>query len=295
MYYIVYKTTNLINNKYYIGCHKCNNLNDGYVGSGKILKRAIDKYGIENFSREILHYCNNEEEMKEKEKEIVNEKFITDLNNYNLKIGGTGGFEKGYVMTTTGRVKIEKFVNLCGINKGKIAIIDKYGKIKSVSVDNPKIKNGKYICCFNKNGTINVIDKNTNEKKRVSKEEYNKNDNLISIHHNKILAKDFNNNVIIINDNDERFLNGELVGYTKGKNYNKSEYVIYDNNNNLKYHIINENFVKFCKKCNLPYGALLKSYQNNGTPIYKNVLSNMKRLENIDMIKYTGWYAIKIN
>ena len=51
----IYLTTNLINGKKYVGrCSSDKNWNRGYVGSGKMLKQAIEKYGLENFSREIL-------------------------------------------------------------------------------------------------------------------------------------------------------------------------------------------------------------------------------------------------
>ena len=62
-HYLVYKTTNLVNGKIYIGQHQTYDLNDGYLGSGILLRRAIEKYGEENFKREILFECSSVEEM----------------------------------------------------------------------------------------------------------------------------------------------------------------------------------------------------------------------------------------
>ena len=55
---IIYKTINLINNKIYIGQDSKNR--NYYLGSGKLIKRAIKKYGIENFKKEVIEECSKE-------------------------------------------------------------------------------------------------------------------------------------------------------------------------------------------------------------------------------------------
>lgn len=92
MHYLVYQTTNLVNGKVYIGVHKTKNISDNYLGSGPILHKAIKKYGIENFKKEVLFSCSSEEEAYLKEMEIVNEEFVKRDDTYNLNLGGTGGF-----------------------------------------------------------------------------------------------------------------------------------------------------------------------------------------------------------
>jgi len=85
---IIYKTTNLVNQKFYVG--KDTNNNPNYYGSGKRLKLAIKKYGIVNFKKETLEVCNTLELLNEREKFWIKElKAITE--GYNISLGGDGG------------------------------------------------------------------------------------------------------------------------------------------------------------------------------------------------------------
>jgi len=92
MFYTVYKTTNLINGKIYVGLHVTRNLEDNYLGSGSQLKSAVKKYGKENFKREYIKICNSPEEMYKLEADIVNEDFVKRSDTYNMKTGGTGSW-----------------------------------------------------------------------------------------------------------------------------------------------------------------------------------------------------------
>jgi group I intron endonuclease len=91
MIYYIYKITNLCNDKIYIGIHKTQSLDDGYMGSGKLLKAAIKKYGKDNFKKEVLETFKNEKDMIAREQELVTEEFISSEDNYNIMLGGKFG------------------------------------------------------------------------------------------------------------------------------------------------------------------------------------------------------------
>ena len=106
MEYIVYKTTNLVNNKIYIGVHKAKgedkfggyyscgvniNFPASYKNPKTLFQKAIVEYGFDNFKREILYVFNTAEEAYSKEKELVNIDFINLDTNYNMVVGGCGG------------------------------------------------------------------------------------------------------------------------------------------------------------------------------------------------------------
>lgn len=87
----IYKTTNLINRKYYIG--KYAGKRSTYLGSGVALKKAIAKYGRKNFKREIIEHCSSLHELSEREKFYIDLfDAVNDPRSYNLTEGGQGNF-----------------------------------------------------------------------------------------------------------------------------------------------------------------------------------------------------------
>lgn len=110
MLYTIYKITNNVNSKIYIGVHKTSNISDAYMGSGIAIKNAIKKYGKENFTKDILFIYENKEDAYKKEQEIVNQDFINSPNTYNGKLGGKGGWD---------HVRSPEVQELASINKKK--------------------------------------------------------------------------------------------------------------------------------------------------------------------------------
>jgi hypothetical protein len=91
MLYTVYRVTLRETREYYIGVHKTNNPNDDYMGSGVMIRRKIQKHGVDAFSKDIIaSYC-NEQDAYAMEAELVTEEVIKDPLCLNLGVGGHGG------------------------------------------------------------------------------------------------------------------------------------------------------------------------------------------------------------
>lgn len=107
----VYITTNKINGKKYIGVVATNNhkKKENYLGSGVALKKSIEKYGKDNFEKEIIKEFDNNEEARSYEKYLINElNAKSDKNYYNMCDGGYGGGVLGHKVTDETKCKISK-------------------------------------------------------------------------------------------------------------------------------------------------------------------------------------------
>lgn len=90
MYFYIYKVTNKINSKSYVGKHASNHEFDDYLGSGILINKAIKKYGKENFCKIVLEYC-TPENINDREKIWIEKENCLNPNGYNIAKGGEGG------------------------------------------------------------------------------------------------------------------------------------------------------------------------------------------------------------
>ena len=92
-YHYIYKITCLKNNRYYIGMHSTDNLDDGYMGGGKRIKNSVKKHGKDAHRKEILEFFESRELLRQREIELVNEKLLNEPMCMNLALGGEGGWD----------------------------------------------------------------------------------------------------------------------------------------------------------------------------------------------------------
>jgi hypothetical protein len=225
-YYLIYQITNKTNGMIYIGCHVTDNPNDGYMGSGTQLNEAIKKEGKENFEKKILQYCDSEEEMLNKERALVDEKFIARDDTYNVILGGNQ-----FLTTDTVTVKDkddncfnihkddERYLNgeLESVMKNKVPVKDKDGNTFAVNKDDERYLSGE-LKSVSKN-KIPVKDKNGNTF-TVYKNDYRYlNGELTHIVKNTVIVKDKDGNIFQVDKDDERYLNGELIPFWTNKKH----------------------------------------------------------------------------
>ena len=151
-HHFLYKVTNNTNGKYYVGVRSSKTdpmvSFDGYLGSGLAIKRAVKKYGKKSFHREVLVLCENAEYAYFLENRFVNDDFIKDKNNYNIVVGGKGGYigsdfynNKEYKKQVSERSKKQskQFI----IDHGEDAMIDRMKNVSAGCTKESRAKGGK--------------------------------------------------------------------------------------------------------------------------------------------------------
>jgi len=154
MYHIVYKTTNSINNKFYIGVHSTLNPDDSYLGSGYLIKKAIKKHGRNNFVKEIICMGFSKEDAFFLERLILREQRIKNKKLlYNLAEGGEGHrgtnkksktvllFDNNFklIQSFTSQTEAARFIQ---VDPSTVKLACYYASVNKSS----RIK--KYYCCF---------------------------------------------------------------------------------------------------------------------------------------------------
>lgn len=225
-YNYFYKITNHINNHFYYGVHCTDNLNDGYMGSGKRLHCAYKKYGIENFSKEILKFFNTIQEAYEYESEIVTEDLVHNPECYNIQCGGQGWNTYGTVSVQDKQgnhfrcdkndpkyLSEEYFSN----TTGRVTVKDNENNTFSVSINDPRYISGELTGALkgkvpvkDKLGNFLLVDKE--DPRYISGE-------LTGVQKNMVVVKDKNGNFFNVSINDPRYISGELTHIWKDRKH----------------------------------------------------------------------------
>lgn len=208
-FFYVYRITNKLTHKIYIGCHRTTDLNDGYMGSGKYIARAYNKHGIDNFEKEILQFYPTEQEMFTAEAAIVTRDFVLQDSNYNLAEGGKGGFKGTECYTSKDRsYKISQAL------QGRASVVDSEGNRFKVSVNDPRLETKELVGitigkATVKDNTGKILQVSVDDPRIASGE-------LVGNTKGMAVVKDCNGNRYQVPVDDPRIASGELVGNTKG-------------------------------------------------------------------------------
>jgi hypothetical protein len=105
-YHIIYKTTCVVTDKWYIGMHSTDDLEDGYMGSGQQLRRSVKKHGRDQHRTEVLEFMPDRKALGEREAVLVTKKLMEDALCMNLTSGGTGAADRPLVTKESTSAKL---------------------------------------------------------------------------------------------------------------------------------------------------------------------------------------------
>ena len=229
-----YKITNNLNGNFYYGIHSTNNIDDGYMGSGLKLKRAFKKYGIENFSKEIIKFFDTREELSDYEADVVTEVLVNDSNCYNTSLGGEQLTVKGTFSVYNKEENIwERITNeeynlnpnkYIKQNIGKVLVYDVNDITKKCFLIDKNIyyqNKDKYRTSFDsyKDHIYVILKNNLSKTIIINKNDFDENKHILKyngLQKNEIVVKDKSGNIFKTTNKDPRYLSGELVTAYKG-------------------------------------------------------------------------------
>ena len=275
---IIYKTTNLLNGKFYIGKDFYNNPN--YLGSGVLLKKAIKKYRRENFTKEILQTCTSRQELNLAEQEWIKKLDARNLNiAYNIALGGDGKIAGSSVSDETKRK----------ISKGNLieGFIEKYGLELGTQKYNDKI-NRQRIAQIKRFS-------NPEEKKKITEANSGSNNGMFNKKHSeetkekirqKKLGKKASPETIALFKQIMKGKNNHKPGIFKGsQNPNAKQWKLI--NPNGKEHLITGDLENFAKENELSISCL-RRFKNQIVPPPKRLIKHTKN-SHYSKINTIGW------
>lgn len=128
----------MVNGKIYIGKHSTDNIYDGYMGSGTMIKRSINKYGLENFTKEYLAFCDNEETLNYLERYYIKKYKSTNVNiGYNITGGGNGCLGLTHSQETKEKIRCSCRGKVGCWNKGKHLSAEHKQKLHNFFIGRP--------------------------------------------------------------------------------------------------------------------------------------------------------------
>lgn len=302
----LYKITNKINGRYYIGIHSVLKSkrktpeNDNYYGSGTEITKAIKKEGKKNFIKEILKIFSTRAEAREAEKEMVTIDVVKDPMSYNKTIGGGANNCGRVIVNLKGynkliSIDLEEFYknrDLYEINNDIVTVklkSDPEGKYFTISKEEYRLNKDLYLTPSSGKVSVETLDEDGNRTGiyiKISKEEYDeykgiKYSPISNGMHGKVLCRNLNNtdDKVYLSKDDPKYLSGEYVPITKGKHLTKEQRlnISGDKNGRFETHwITNGHENKIIKNGeNIPngwrVGRITGQSVNYGKKRYKNI------------------------
>lgn len=143
-YHFTYQTTCLVTGRYYLGMHSTNKLDDGYLGSGKVIISSIKEHGPQTHVRIILTMCNDRQQLSQHEISLITKDHLRNPLCMNLMPGGYGGCRSDEQRekirrTLTGRKALPETIEaMRRANFGKVRTLETRQAISKANKGVPK-------------------------------------------------------------------------------------------------------------------------------------------------------------